>query len=127
MNKYLLLITTSPHSAQAQTAIDFAHSKLSDGDDVRVFFYGDGAYTANRLMWQSADVPSIRDAWIALHTQHGIPLPVCVSTALARGVCDGDNARRHGLDGDNLQHPFTLVGLSELAMALDEDMTLLQF
>lgn len=123
----LLLITASPHSLAAKKAVATAKSLLDGQQSISVFFYGDGAYTANRLMWQTADVPSVSDEWVNLANTHHIDLPVCVSTALARGVTDSDNAKRHNLDGDNLRTPFRLVGLSELALQLGDATTVMQF
>ena len=59
--------------------------------------------------------------------KYGLKLPVCVSTALARGITDAQNAQRHGLLGDNLHPDFELVGLADLAMQLDDDTQLQQF
>ena len=56
-----------------------------------------------------------------------LDLPVCVSTALARGITDADNAHRHSLDGENVLPPFRLVGLSHLALYIDDDTKLIQF
>lgn len=123
----LLLITADPHSLAAKKAVATAKSLLDSQQPVSVFFYGDGAYTANRLMWQTADVPSVSDEWVNLANIHHIDLPVCVSTALARGITDIDNANRHRLDGDNLRTPFCLVGLSELALQLNDSTTIMQF
>lgn len=125
--KKLLLITKSPHDRRHAQAVDFAKQALTDGDDVRVFFYGDGAYVANRLRWQTADMPDIADQWVCLADEYDLALPVCVGTALARGITDGDNAVRHGLAGENLRPPFCLVGLSDLALALDDETCLVQF
>lgn len=127
MNKIFLLITTAPYHPNAQRALDFAKKTLADGQTLQVFFYGDGAYVANRLRWQTADVADVADGWQKLHDEYGLALPVCVGTALARGVSDNQNAVRHGLDGDNLRSPFYLVGLSNFALALDDDTTLIQF
>lgn len=123
----LLLITSSPHSNQSKQALHTAKERLTAGEMLSVFFYGDGAYTASRLLWQTADVPSISDEWVKLSKQHNLDLPVCVSTALARGITDVDNANRHGLNGDNLRTPFRLVGLSELALRIDDGATVIQF
>ncbi|WFF39526.1 sulfurtransferase complex subunit TusD [Moraxella nasibovis] len=123
----LLLITANPHSQTAKQAIATAKSLLDQKQNVSVFFYGDGAYTANRLMWQTADVPSVSDEWVKLADEYSLDLPVCVSTALARGITDSDNAKRHHLDGDNLRSPFRLVGLSELALQIDGADTVMQF
>lgn len=126
MKNFLLLITASPHHPNAKKALAFAKEELQKNNKVQVFFYGDGAYTANGFMWQSADVPNIADGWAALHEQFGLALPVCVSTALARGVVDKTNAQAHHLSGANLRAPFYLVGLSHFALAL-ENSHLVQF
>lgn len=123
----LLLITKSPHDRQGKEALTTATTLLDSGERVSVFFYGDGAYTANRLAWQSADVPDVGRLWVALAKRYHLDLPVCVSTALARGISDADNASRHGLDGENILPPFRLVGLSELALHIDDDTQLVQF
>lgn len=122
-----MLITTAPHHPNALLALDFAKKILDDKQTLQVFFYGDGAYIANRLRWQTSDVTDVTDGWQALHQKYGIALPVCVGAALARGVCDKENALRHNLDGDNLRPPFYLVGLSKLALSLDDNTTLMQF
>lgn len=127
ISKILILVSASPHTHQAKLALVDAKARLSQGEMVSVFFYGDGAYTANRLMWQTADVPSISDGWATLSEQYQLDLPVCVSTALARGIIDGENAKRHGLDGDNLRTPFRLVGLSELALLIDDGVQVVQY
>lgn len=123
----LLLITSLPHSRQSSDALNFAQTKLQNGESVRVFFYADGAYIANDLVWQTANVPNIAEQWAALSHRYGLDLPVCVSTALARGICDDDNAKRHQLSGSNLKSPFKLVGLSELAMLIEQCKQCVQF
>lgn len=126
-SKTLILITSDPHSHQARLGLQEAERRLADGESLSVFFYGDGAYTANRLMWQTADVPNIAKAWQQLAAQYDITLSVCVSTALARGITDGDNAKRHSLEGENLLSPFRLVGLSELMLMIDDDTCVRQY
>lgn len=115
----VVLITSSPYSKKAKEALEFAKACLANGTPFEVFFYGDGAYHANRLIWQSAEVLCLGQEWATLANTHQIELPVCVSTALARGITDPQNAHRHHLDGDNLHPAFELVGLSKLALMLD--------
>lgn len=115
-----LLITCLPHSYAAKQALNFAKSELEKGNRVQPFFYGDGAYIANKLNWQTADVINISDEWLKLANTYNIKLPICVSTALARGICDADNAKRHHLSSSTLKEGFSLVGLSELAMMISE-------
>lgn len=128
----LLLITCSPHTKLAWEAFYYAKSQLENNSLVGVFFYGDGAYTANRLRWQPADVADVADEWVNLANTYHIKLPVCVSTALARGITDFDNANRHHLNNngvitDNVKEGFVLVGLSELALMMANAARLVQF
>lgn len=126
----LLLITADPSHPLAAMALRYAQAYLASCKNeqaLQVFFYADGAHTANRLRWQSADQADITQAWQALAEQYQLSLPVCVSTALSRGISDEDNSQRHQLQGDNLAAGFNLVGLGELAMLLQSDCRVLQF
>lgn len=140
----LLLITADPSHPLAALALRYASAYLAANGDgnididtatgptansaaLQIFFYADGAHTANRLRWQSADQSDITKAWQQLAERYQLRLPVCVSTALSRGISDADNSQRHQLQGDNLAPGFDLVGLGELAMMLQTDCRLLQF
>ena len=141
----LLLITADPSHPLAHLALRYARTylastdinnndKTNNSDDLKnppaplnIFFYADAANTANRLRWQSADQMSITQAWQKLAEQYQLALPVCVSTALSRGISDGENSTRHQLDSENLAAGFKLVGLSELAMMMQGDCRLIQF
>lgn len=141
----LLLITADPSHPLAHLALRYARTylastdinnndKRNNSDDLKnpptplnIFFYADAANTANRLRWQSADQMNITQAWQKLAEQYQLALPVCVSTALSRGISDGENSTRHQLDSENLAAGFKLVGLSELAMMMQGDCRLIQF
>ena len=141
----LLLITADPSHPLAHLALRYARTylastdinnndKSNNSDDLKnqyaplnVFFYADAANTANRLRWQSADQMNITQAWQKLAEQYQLALPVCVSTALSRGISDSENSTRHQLDSENLAAGFKLVGLSELAMMMQGDCRLIQF
>ena len=137
----LLLITADPSHPLAHLALRYARAYLKnaannkdindnitlDNVTLNVFFYGDAAHTANDLRWQSADQINLTKEWQTLAEQFQLALPVCVSTALSRGISDTDNSKRHQLNGDNLATGFSLVGLSELAMMMQGDCRLMQF
>ena len=137
----LLLITADPSHPLAYLALRYARAYLQgaspdnkEGNStnhenpvLNIFFYADAAHTANRLRWQSADQSNITQEWQALAAQYNLVLPVCVSTALSRGISDTDNSSRHQLETENLATGFKLVGLSELAMMMQGDCRLLQF
>lgn len=137
----LLLITTDPSHPLANLALRYANAFFqqaqssdnnndnfeSDKQRLNVFFYADAAHTANRLRWQSADQINITQQWQVLAEQYQLSLPVCVSTALSRGISDSDNSARHQLNSENMAQGFHLVGLSELAMMLQGNCRLIQF
>lgn len=139
----LLLITADPSHPLAHLALRYAKALLEQAKDtanstdiadsenykppLNVFFYAEAAHTANRLRWQSAEQFNLTQAWQALAKQYQLPLPICVSTALSRGISDTDNSERHQLDGDNVATGFHLVGLSELAMMMQSHCRLIQF
>ena len=139
----LLLITADPSHPLAHIALRYARTYLQslsindkvDDDNLsenqqaplNIFFYADAANTANRLRWQSADQMNITQQWQNLSEQYQLTLPVCVSTALSRGISDNDNSTRHQLNSENLATGFSLVGLSELAMMMQGDCRLIQF
>ena len=132
MTAPLLLITKDPSHPLAHLALRYAQAYFEqaatmDSDSLKLFFYADAAHIANRLRWQSADQINLTEQWQALAAQHNISLPVCVSTALSRGISDTANSARHQLQGDNLAQGFELVGLSELAMMMQGDCRLVQF
>ena len=141
----LLLITADPSQPLAHIALRYARTYLESTDtnnndktdnsdcpanphaSLNIFFYADAANTANRLRWQSADQMNITQEWQKLAKQYQLALPVCVSTALSRGISDSENSTRHQLDSENLAAGFKLVGLSELAMMMQGDCRLIQF
>lgn len=123
----LLLITADPSHPLAHLALRYARATLEKNPSLHVFFYGDGAHTANRLRWQSADQTNLTQEWQNLAKRYQLPLAICVSTALSRGVSDSDNSARHQLQGDNIAQGFHLVGLSELAMMMQNNCRLIQF
>ena len=50
-----------------------------------------------------------------------------MSAALARGITDQENAKRHQIPADNLAKGFELVGLGELADAVQSTDRIIQF
>lgn len=139
----LLLITADPSHPLAHLALRYAQAYLQTaiiGDNtddadhtinheplLKVFFYADAAHIANRLRWQSADQFNLTQAWQDLAERYELSLPVCVSTALSRGISDTDNSARHQLRGENIAAGFDLVGLSELAIMMQSNCRLIQF
>ncbi len=119
----LLLITSAPTSIYAWHALGLAQALKTKDEKFRVFFYQDGVMVANSLQWLPDDQRSLTHEWQKLN----IRLPVCVSAALARGITDEQNAQRHQISQYNLAQGFELVGLGELADAVQSAQRLIQF
>ena len=123
MPSTLLLVTASPYSRLAYHALRLAQAMHGKNHHFQVFFYQDAVMTANANLWRSEDELNITHAWQALN----IPLSVCVSAALNRGVSDEENAHRHKLTHHNLASGFSLTGLGTLADAIDQSQHVIQF
>ena len=119
----LLLITSAPTSMMAWHAFGLAQALQNKHEEFRVFFYQDGVQVANDFQWFPDDQRNLKLEWQKL----GVRLPVCVSAALARGITDASNAQRHSLQQHNLAQGFELVGLGELADAVQSCSRLIQF
>lgn len=111
MNRVLLLLTEPMTSPLAWHGVALAKELINQNVAVDVFFYQDAASIANRLNWRPSDEPNLTTTWQSLPVERR----VCVSTALARGVTDQDNAERHDLSSENIAEGYNLVGLGELA------------
>lgn len=117
--RFSILVTASPHGPGAVTALHTVTAvHRSPHQLYRVFLYGDGVQLANRLGGRDGDDNRAQRDWQTLVAEGQIPALVCVGAALRRGVVDADEARRAGLDGDNLAAGFRLVGLGDWVEAL---------
>ncbi len=119
----LLLITAAPTSIYAWHALGLAQALKAKDQPFRIFFYQDAVQVANNLQWVPDDQRNLSVEWQKL----AIRLPVCVSAALARGITDQENAKRHQIQAHNLANGFELVGLGELADAVQSTERLIQF
>ena len=118
--RFAILINTSPYQYQAaDTAYFFTGAALRGGHEVvRVFFYHDGVYNANRFNIPPQDEMNIGERWVALGAQYALDLVVCVAAAQRRGVIDSEERIRHGKDGDNLEKGFRISGLGQWVEAM---------
>ena len=125
--KYTLMINEGPYQHQsADTALQFARAAIEKGHTIhRVFFYHDGVHNATRLATPPTDDRHIPSEWSALAVTHDVDLVVCIAAAQRRGVMSADEAKRHGLDADNLADGFRISGLGQLVdSTIESDRTL---
>ena len=114
--KYTILVNEGPYQHQASdSAIQFIRAALEKGHEIfRVFFYHDGVNNGTRLTVPPADDRQIQKVWTELAEKHGLDLVICIAAAQRRGIMDADEAKRQGLDANNIAPGFRISGLGQL-------------
>lgn len=114
--KYTILINEGPYQHQAaDSALQFVRAALEKGHEIfRVFFYHDGVNNGTRLTVPPADDRQIQKSWTELADKHGLDLVICIAAAQRRGIMDADEAKRQGLDANNIAPGFRISGLGQL-------------
>ncbi len=114
--KYTILVNEGPYQHQASdSALKFIHAALDKGHEIlRVFFYHDGVNNGTRLAVPPQDDRLIQKAWSTLAEEQGVDLVICIAAAQRRGLMDADEAKRQGLDADNIAPGFRISGLGQL-------------
>ena len=114
--KYTIMVNEGPYQHQsADTALQFTRAALEKGPEIfRVFFYHDGVNNGTRLSVPPADDRLIQKAWSELAEKHGLDLVICIAAAQRRGIMDADEAKRQGMDANNIAPGFRISGLGQL-------------
>ena len=114
--KYTIMINEGPYQHQsADSALQFARALLEKGHEIfRVFFYHDGVNNGTRLSVPPGDDRLIQKEWSELAKEHELDLVICIAAAQRRGLMDADEAKRQGLDADNIIEGFRISGLGQL-------------
>ena len=114
--KYTVMVNEGPYQHQAaDSAIQFVRAALEKGHEVfRVFFYHDGVNNGTRLSVPPADDRQLQKEWSELAKEHDLDLVICIAAAQRRGLMDADEAKRQGLDADNIIDGFRISGLGQL-------------
>lgn len=117
--KISIQVNEGPYQHEAaDTAYQFAKAALAAGHEIfRIFFYHDGVNNATRLAVPPQDDRNISAQWTALAKEHDLDMVVCIAAAQRRGLMDADEAKRQGLDADNIAEGFRISGLGQLIEA----------
>jgi tRNA 2-thiouridine synthesizing protein D len=115
MTTFALLVLGAPVSTQSSdSALAFARAAIAGGHRVlRVFFYRDGVFCANRLAVPPTGARSSAEHWSELAQAHEVDLVVCIASAIKRGLIDDTEAGRYQKGAGNLQPGFELSGLGQ--------------
>lgn len=114
--KFTIMINEGPYQHQsADSALQFARAVLAQGHEIfRVFFYHDGVNNGTRLSVPPADDRLLQKEWSELSKEHSLDLVLCIAAAQRRGIMDEDEAKRQGLDANNIIEGFRISGLGQL-------------
>ena len=114
--KYSIMVNEGPYTHQASdSALQFCKAALdADHEIFRVFFYHDGVNNGTRYTVPPQDDRNIQKEWSELAKAHDIDLVICIAAAQRRGIMDADEAKRQGIDGDNIAPGFRISGLGQL-------------
>lgn len=117
--KFSIQINEGPYQHQASdTAYQFTKAALAAGHEIfRVFFYHDGVNNATRLAVPPQDDRNLGKLWQELAKENDLDMVVCIAAAQRRGMMDADEAKRQGLDTDNIADGFRISGLGQLIEA----------
>ena len=117
--KFGILINEGPYTHQASdSAYNFAKAALDAGHEIfRIFFYHDGVNNGTRFTVPPQDDRNIQKRWSELAEAHNLDLVVCIAAAQRRGIMDADEAKRQGIDGNNIAPGFRISGLGQLIEA----------
>ena len=117
--KISIQVNEGPYQHEASdTAYQFAKAALAAGHEIfRIFFYHDGVNNATRLAVPPQDDRNISAQWSELAKENDLDMVVCIAAAQRRGIMDPDEAKRQGLDADNIAEGFRISGLGQLIEA----------
>lgn len=117
---FAILVSSSVYGgANALTALQFIRSALKAHHQIAgVFFYQDGVTNASCLTCPASDEYDTHRQWESLAEGDKIPLYLCVSAGLRRGILDSENAVENGKVAANVSSPFEIVGLGQMAELL---------
>ena len=117
---FAIVVSGPAYGTQAaSSAYRFIQAALASGHVILgVFFYQDGVMNASYLHSPAADEDDLHQLWCELATQQRFPLHTCIAAAQRRGILDSVLATETGKGTSNVQAPFMLSGLGQLAEML---------
>ena len=115
--RYALVVTGPVYGNQKSTsAWMFAKALLEARHTIEsIFFHQDAVSNASAFISPASDEHDLAAEWVRLSVEENIPLNICVSAALRRGIIDREQTSQEMY---NLHPQFNLTGLGSLATSL---------
>ena len=113
---FTVMVNEGPYQHQSSdSALQFTRAALAGGHKIfRVFFYNDGVNNGTRLAVPPKDDRQLQKEWSELAKEHDLDMVICIAAAQRRGLMDADEAKRQGLDANNIIDGFHISGLGQL-------------
>ncbi|MEE9302645.1 MAG: sulfurtransferase complex subunit TusD [Thiotrichaceae bacterium] len=113
---FTVMVNEGPYQHQSSdSALAFTRAALAGGHKIfRVFFYNDGVNNGTRLAVPPKDDRQLQKEWSELAKKHDLDMVICIAAAQRRGLMDAAEAKRQGLDANNIIDGFHISGLGQL-------------
>ena len=126
---FTIVVQCPPQSCSGSlNALNFTAAALNRGHIIdKIFFYGDGVYTANALSTNVQDEASTSERWQHFIEKNSLDALVCISSATQRGIINESESRRLNINNVSCLPCFRIAGLGELIEASQKGNRLIQF
>lgn len=127
--RFTIVVQCPPLScAGSLNALNFSSAALNLGHTIdKIFFYGDGVYTANALSTNVQDEASTSEQWQHFIEKNAVDALVCISSATQRGIINQSESERRNINNVSCLPCFRIAGLGELIEASKQGNRLIQF
>ncbi|CAL4323972.1 sulfurtransferase complex subunit TusD [Buchnera aphidicola] len=125
---YTILVTSSYSKENSKSALFFSQNLVENNHIIdSIFFYGDGVYNSNNMVYTIFDDFSLIKKWYDFSKDFSVNLNVCSSFAQDRGIISDEISKNMGFKHGNLHFGFRLTGLGHLITSIIKSDRLLQF
>jgi tRNA 2-thiouridine synthesizing protein D len=127
--RFTIVVQCPPQSCtDSLNALNFAAAALNAGHTIdKIFFYGDGVYTANALSTNVQNETSVSLQWQHFIEENAVDALVCISSATQRGIINESESKRLNINNVSCLPCFRIAGLGELIEAHQDSNRLIQF
>lgn len=126
---YTVLITESPFNGQAcANSLHFSQALLKRGHKIRsAFFYQQASIVGNQFISCTEDENNIIRQWQQFAVEQQIECGLCITSCLRQGIVDNTYAKQFSLSVANIAPGFTIKGLTELMICINDSDRFIQF
>ena len=126
--KIAITVKAAPYSSGHWLALACCQEVIRQGHTIsQIFFYQQAVTVASSFLIPDQNEINLTNEWQSLSKQAEVPLYVCVSASLKRGIINEDEARLNDIQFHNLAESFEIAGLGQWLTPLMENEKRLTF